>query len=109
MNMVLVGGVPLAIRSTSFGGPLSKTDGGVYPIAVGMSLRCLVSKIVNRYAVDKCASLLLPKQLGVGVKGRCEAAVHSAQSYLNSMNPDKAMVKLDLSNAFNSFCRNNML
>jgi len=41
--------------------------------------------------------------------GGCEAAVHAARVYLSSMSLDKAMVKLDFSNAFNNIGRNSML
>jgi len=43
----------------------------------------------------KLAPLLSPRQLGVGVAGGCEAAVHSARRYLQNLEPDHIMVKLD--------------
>jgi hypothetical protein len=50
-----------------------------------------------------------PIQLGVGVKGGCEAAVHATRRFLQSM-PDSFMVaKLDFTNAFNSLRRDSML
>jgi len=41
----------------------------------------------------------------VGVPGRCEAAIHSARRYLETLPPDHVFVKLDYSNAFNSLHR----
>jgi len=50
-----------------------------------------------------------PCQLGVGVAGGCEAAVHSARRYLQTLEPDYIMVKLDFANTFNSLYRSEML
>ena len=36
----------------------------------------------------------------MGVSGRCEAAIHSARRYLETLPPDHVFVKLDFSNAF---------
>ena len=48
---------------------------------------------------------LLPCQLGVGVRMGCESAVHATRSFINhSVNP-KVLLKLDVSNAFNSIDR----
>ena len=53
---------------------------------------------------------LFPKQVGVAVKGGCEAAVHSIRSYINkNLGSKKIMVKVDLSNAFNSLERDDLL
>jgi hypothetical protein len=50
-------------------------------------------------------SSLCPRQLGVGTTGGCEAAIHPARRYLESMPEDHVMVKLDFSNAFNCLHR----
>ena len=47
---------------------------------------------------------LLPCQLGVGVRLGCESAVHATRSSINSVDP-KVLLKLDVSNAFNSIDR----
>ena len=39
----------------------------------------------------------------------CEAAIHSARRYLQTLAPDHVMVKLDFANAFNSLHRSDML
>ena len=46
---------------------------------------------------------------GVGIRGGCEAAIHSARRYLQTLAPDHVMVKLDFANAFNSLHRSDML
>jgi len=47
--------------------------------------------------------------LSVGVPGGCEAAIHSARRYLETLPPDHVFVKLDFSNAFNNMHRSDML
>ena len=42
-----------------------------------------------------------PVQAGVGVSGGCEAAVHAARRFLDSMDEDRIFVKLDFANVFN--------
>ena len=112
VNLVLSGGVPLSIRSIFFGGrlfSLSKPGGGLRPIAIGMTLRRLVAKIANRVAVNKCSHYLTPRQLGVGVKGGCEAVVHAARAFLISCPAGSALLKIDFNNAFNTLRRDSML
>ena len=50
-----------------------------------------------------------PETAVFGVKGGAEAAVHAARSYLNHLDSDSAMVKLDFRNAFNTVRRDRML
>src|SRR6218665_1234130 len=105
VNLLLAGTCPQEIRTILFGGTLfalRKSSGGLRPIAIGYTWRRLASKCANAYAIPKVTSFLSPKQLGVGVPGGCEAAIHATRRFLGSMNPDSILVKLDLSNAFNS-------
>ena len=107
-NLVLGGGVPKAVRPIFFGAtllPFIKKDGGIRPIAVGLTLRRLIAKIASSRALDSCAGVLGPSQLGVGVKGGAEALVHSARLYVQRMDESRAFVKLDFKNAFNSVRR----
>ena len=111
-NLVLAGGVPERARAHSFGGTLhafNKSDGGIRPIAVGLTLRRLVSKVACTKAVEKCRPILAPRQLGVGVRGGAEAVAHAARRYLAEMSPDQVLVKLDFINAFNSVRRDAVL
>lgn len=112
VNLLLAGTCPQEIRTILFGGTLfalRKSSGGLRPIAIGYTWRRLASKCANAYAIPKVTSFLSPKQLGVGVPGGCEAAIHATRRFLGSMNPDSILVKLDLSNAFNSLHRDSML
>ena len=49
------------------------------------------------------------RQLGFGVKGGAEAAVHAVRFYLQDPDPDKAVLKLDIRKAFNTIHRDWML
>jgi len=110
-NMIVAGEVPELVRPYFFGGrliALSKKDGGVRPIVVGQSLRRLASKLVNSYATEILSSTFSPIQLGVGITGGAEAAVHAARRYVEHLDPDFVIVKLDFRNAFNTIRRDTM-
>ena len=66
-------------------------------------------KCANSFGTNRLKPYFYPHQLGVGTPGRCEAAVHSTRRYLEALPPDHVVVKLDLSNAFNSIHRREML
>ena len=111
-SLVLQGNTPEEVRPFFFGASLvafRKKQGGVRPIAVGCTLRRLVAKIAGKMVRSEMADLLSPRQLGFGVQGGAEAAVHAARTYLSSMPSDHALVKLDFKNAFNSTRRDRML
>ena len=48
-------------------------------------------------------------QIGFGVKGGIEAAVHAARLFLSKLPSEDAFIKLDFKNAFNSIRRDKML
>jgi len=78
VNLVLAGGVQDAIRPYFFGvrlHALTKKDGGLRPIAVGMTLCRFVSKVANRSAMLSSIGTLVPKQLWVGTRGGYEGRV----------------------------------
>ena len=111
-NLVLRGDTPVEVRHFLFGASLvalKKKSGGVRPIAVGCTLRRLVAKVACKQVVNEMAELLAPRQLGYGVRGGSEAAVHAARHFINNMDTCQAMVKLDFQNAFNSVRRDRML
>ncbi|KMS64974.1 hypothetical protein BVRB_040730, partial [Beta vulgaris subsp. vulgaris] len=88
---------------------LKKKSGGIRPIAVGYTWRRLAAKCANAYAVSMLGPYLCPRQLGAGIQGGCEAAVHATRRFIESMPPDHVVAKLDFSNAFNCLCRSRML
>ena len=78
-------------------------------IAEGCTLRRLVAKIASRKVSREMSELLAHRQLGFGVRGGAEAAVHAARRFLQDMVSDHAVVKLDFANAFNSVRRDCVL
>lgn len=112
VNMLLAGQCPRQIAPIFFGGrliALDKKSRGIRPIAIGLTLRRLAAKCANTVGVAHLTSYFTPRQLGVGIPGGCEAAIHSARRFLQSMPVGHVMVKLDFTNAFNSLHRRDML
>src|SRR6218665_2719898 len=75
------------------------------PIAVGYTWRRLAAKGANSHAVSRLSQLLGPIQLGVGIPGGAEAAVHATRLWVTTMPEDSVLVKLDFTNAFNTLRR----
>ena len=111
-TLVLEGKTPPAIHPFLFGATLTALDkkgGGVRLTAVGCTLRRLVAKIAGSKVVNDATNLLAPRQLGYGISGGVEAAVYATRLYLNQLQTNKALIKLDFRNAFNSVRRDKML
>ena len=69
----MAGRTPSSITPYFFGANLTalqKSDGGVRPIAVGNTLRRLVSKVAGSKIMGEMGMLLSPQQLGYGMEGR---------------------------------------
>ena len=91
---------------------LAKKGGGFRPIAVGETLRRLVSKVCYLSVHSSLPELLLPfGQVGVDVPGGLEAAVHSLHTILSTHSSDSSLccLKLDMINAFNECSRTSFL
>ena len=56
---------------------LNKKSGGIRHIAIGFTLRRLVSECASFFGVGQLANYFNPEQLGVVTAGGCEAAVHA--------------------------------
>jgi len=81
-----------------FGGnliTLEKKTGGVRPIAVGYTLRRITAKCANAYAASQLSDYFSPIQLGVGIPGGCEAAVHATRRYIEAMPDGYVIAKID--------------
>ena len=112
MNTVVKGICPPTLLPFFFGGRLvavAKKDGGVRPIAVGNTWRRLASKCALLLVQDEVKSLLHPFQVGVGVRGGAEAAIHSVRSVVNNFHNTWCLLKIDFKNAFNSVRRDTLL
>ena len=112
VNLLTAGRTPSFITPHLCGATLlavRKKNGGHRPIAVGKVLRRLVSKCLATHTRQLALSFLSPLQLGVGVRGGCEAIVHAVtQALFPSPDNDHWTLLLDFSNAFNSISREAM-
>ncbi len=87
VNLLASGRAPISILSHLCGATLlacRKKSGGHRPIAVGEVLRRLTSKCLSYSSRSTVTSTLTPLQLGVGVKGGCEAIIHATSHLLSS-------------------------
>ena len=88
---------------------LNKTDGGHRPIAVGELFYRLAGVIVVRKITKAAAVLFSPHQFGVGIPAGAERILHSLQHLLTDQSNRVCLLKVDISNAFNSCDRARML
>ena len=83
---------------------------GVRPVAVGEVLYKMAAMYSLEEIGEESLRSLFPNiQVGVAVKGGAERALHLVQAWLESGDEDHIFIKLDLSNAFNSCSRQQML
>ena len=83
-DIVLAGKILEAITPIFYGARLiglSKPDGGVRPIAIGLTLRRIIAKICMKKLKPSHESLFLPQQLGVGLRSGCGGAIHSTLQF----------------------------
>ena len=112
INHILQGNAPLSVHPILFGATLialRKKEGGIRPIANGLTLRRLAAKIGVFRMVQSVSSALASLQLGYGVPSGCEAAACAARQYLESMPSNRVLLKVDFRNAFNSVRRDKIL
>ena len=110
--LILEGRTPAPIRPLLFGAKLTaltKERGGIRPIAVGGAIRRLMSKCACLHALTTIPDLLAPHQLGFGVPDGMEAAVHATRIYLSNLSTNKAIIKVDFRNVFNSVRRDKVI
>jgi hypothetical protein len=110
VNIALSGRFPQSVATWYASAPLTalpKPHGGVRPIAVGEIFRRLISKCAMSEISSQAASVLAPLQLGVGIRNGAESIVHSINRLVELYGSDnnRAMVKIDFGNAFNSVAR----
>ena len=108
VNLILRGEVPEFARPIFYGATLcalSKSGGGIRPIAVGSTFRRLAAKVGAWPMSSEIGEHLRPFQLGVSTRGGCEAAAHAARKYLRGTTEKRVLFKVDMANAFNSIRR----
>ena len=95
-----------------FGGNITvlmKKSGDIRLIAVGYTWRRIAAKSVNAFAISSLGDYFASIQLGLGISGGCEAAVHAARRFIENMPSDYVVARLDFSNALNNLHRYAML
>ena len=65
-------------------------------------MRRLAAKCANSHVIKARSNELKPIQVGVGILGGAEAAVHAVGRFLETLEDDNVLVKLDFANAFNT-------
>ena len=112
VNCALAGDLAPELRPFLCGGrlvPLLKKDGGIRPLVVGERLRAVIAKVGVRLALSAAATLQ-PLQVGVGGAGPwIQAAVLTMRSWADELREDELILKIDLSNAYNSVDRTSCL
>ena len=96
LNQIIIPGkIPGEVCEIFYGASLmalSKTCGGIRPIAIGFTFRRLAGKVLMSTLKGECSDLFHPQQLGVGTALGTEIAVHSIRQYIN--NPDSTCLSL---------------
>ena len=112
VQLVLEGRTPVTVRPFFFGAnltALSKEQGGISPNSRELHAAPPSGKSCRKQDYKGALEELALRQLGFGVKGGAEAAVHAVRFYLQDPDPDKAVLKLDFRKAFNMIHRDWML
>ncbi|KAA8490429.1 Retrotransposable element [Porphyridium purpureum] len=84
--------------------PLRKPDGGVRPIAIGEIFRRVLGRLAVTSLAHDAVETLAPDQYGVGRKAGLEAMVMRTRLAVLD-NPGWGVLKVDISNAFNTVRR----
>ena len=66
-------------------------------------------KVCSRPVVQALVEELRPVQLGVSTRGGCEAAAHAARRNVRDCRHRRVLLKIDMSNAFNSLRRDSFM
>ena len=111
INFLLSGRADPRIAPWLCGAPLTallKKQGGIRPIAVGEVLRRLISRLCCSAVKADLPDTFLPYgQVGVGVPGGLDAAIHALSSCIARYGSDPSLccLKIDMTNAFNECSR----
>jgi hypothetical protein len=114
VQLLAQGGAPAQLAEDFAGAKLlalKKPKGGIRPIAIGEVLRRIVGKCLCDTVKEDAQQFFEPLQVGVACKLGVDAAVHSCRKWaeLHKHNREKALLKIDFSNAFNTVDRDTVL
>ena len=104
--------IPESVKPVLFGAKLfvlSKSDGGIRPIAVGSTLRRLTAKVCFRKLLETLKTKFLPPQLGVGCPSGAEVILVCRKYCKFNGSSAKVILKIDFKNAFNTVTRDVIL
>ena len=101
---------PASIAEWISGAPLMalrKSNNDVRPIALGKTLRSMVSSIVIARQREDAKDFLVSHQLGLPKRFGSETIIHTTREFTQRFGyrPELALLQLDLSNAFNLITR----
>jgi hypothetical protein len=101
-NHMVAGLAPRELSPFIAGAPLMalvKQGGGLRPIAIGETIRRLVSKCCCEATTEDAKIIFGPLQVGVATQGGAEASVHAARKLAKEFgeDPGKIMLKVDFS------------
>ena len=68
-------------------------------------MRRLAAKCANNHVITARSNELKLIQVGVGVSGGAEGAVRAVRRFVETLEDDNVLVKLDFANAFNTIRR----
>ena len=111
-GIVLCKNIPSAVCSSFFGATLialSKKDGGVRPITIRNTLRCLFAKACMLKISQHLPSTFQRYQMGVGTPSGAEVVVHACRNFINKADSENILLKIDFKNTFNSVRRDVLL
>ena len=108
--LVLCGAIPEDIRPWVCGASLVALRKPNGSLRLG-ALRRLCSKVCVDLMGSSLHSILEPVQVGVQTRFGCEAVVHTTRQWAHTFrdDPDRVLVLIDLSNAFNCVSRGAVL
>lgn len=110
INILLAGKAPSPLAPILVSAPVVaviKADSSIRPIAVGETLRRLVSKLAMRHALTVTSTILAPFQYGVGVHCGAEAMLMGVNRLISDPKCGQSLtfLKVDFINAFNTIKR----
>jgi hypothetical protein len=75
---------------------LVKQGGGLRPIAIGETIRRLVSKCCCEATTEDAKVIFGPLQVGVATQGGAEASVHAVRKLAQEFGDDPGKIKVDV-------------
>ncbi len=110
LDILAKGHAPPCLAEWIAGAPLTalrKDDNGVRPIAVGETIRRLISSLLMARCTQQAKEILAPLQLGVAIPMGAETIVHAVRNLSEraASSSEHALLQVDLSNAFNRVSR----